>query len=168
MLINDVFIKDPLKAFKKWAIAVPENIPHGNQLVSIESINDHTCIIKQPGTLNAMCLMPRKDMKNEMLLPNNADFFFTPELSGCQIVIYRDSHGIVNVEHHNSKSDILKYGEWLQNIKNRYPNAISVSCGTDYNVENGFSVFGYRTSYGWTFWGKNYEGNTLCGPWTFN
>ena len=156
-------------------ILIPNSFDNGLGYVDlVKNTEDSSLLVKNVsnikiGSMYAQCLMPLPNEENPVILDNNADYFFTPALSGCQILIYKNSKGEICIEHNNyignTKYYFLHYiGVALYNpilccihATNHSP----FNYGEGYNINTSqCCVVGVRRGSTWTFYYKN---NNIVG-----
>ena len=135
-------------------VLMPENIPTGPQKVSFESQGEHACLlIKKKSGVKADCLQPLPNQRNCYQLTKNNDYFFTPNMNGCQLAIYKLANGQTWVEHHNDIDNHNTYREYIAQINQLHPVVSYIfTPDKDYVSMKGLMAIGKRTPQGWCLW----------------
>lgn len=168
MFLDFFFKLSPSLFLRSYTIAVPSDIPSGLELVNLAEVNSYCCIVRlntsfSISTLYAQCLIPKPNMENCVKLERNANYFFTSELSGCQILIYKMPDGDIYIEHNNYYDDSSNYNKHYNDVLSKNPIVIHAihqvreftSYGIEYPKEETRCIVGVRNGNNWTFYVKS-------------
>lgn len=135
-------------------VLMPENIPTGPQKVSFESQGEHACLlIKKKSGVKADCLQPLPNQRNRYQLTGKSDYFFTPNMNGCQLAIYKLANGQTWVEHHNDFDEHHTFHEYIIQIDQLHPvKSYIFTPDEHYDPMKGLMAIGQRTPKGWCLW----------------
>ena len=167
---NIEFMLNPRSFLTKHLILIPQRFENGLMYVDLEKNTEGSSLLIKNnsfftiGSLYAQCLMPRPNQDNPVVLNNEADYFFTPNLSGCQILIYKEANGDICIEHNNHIDHPEYYIFHYLGVALYNPSVYCIHAtnhsrwdyGEGYEIETtDCCVVGVRWGSVWTFYYKN-------------
>lgn len=172
---NIEFMFNPRSFLTEHFILIHQEIENGLMYVDLVENTKECSLLRKNnsiftiGSLYAQCLIPRPNQDNPVVLNNEADYFFTPHLSGCQILIYKEANGDICIEHNNHIDHPEYYMFHYLGVALYNPSVFCIHAtnhsrwdyGEGYDIEtHECCVVGIRRGSTWTFY---YKRNNIVG-----